>query len=164
MPSKDGSRVMPWEPDPDRVVRVLWIGSAFWLLVAIVSAIGEIRGWWGLVSQIGMTAGTVLSAIVALAAYVYGAGKGQVNSVHEAVGENGRTLVSIDQALSGHEGVLEVLAGSEGVVDELDGINEAITGEEGMIHELDVIQLELDRQTGALDQQIQLLGEIRDRL
>lgn len=138
---------MPWEPDPDRAVKVGWTAAALALLIAIVSAIGEYRGWWGLIGQLGMTFGTITSVLLGLATYFYGAGKGQLEAVYRAVVDNGTVLGSVDTKL-----------------DKLDVIEDALVAEDGETSRLDIVQVELDRQTGVLDRQLSVLGEIRDAL
>lgn len=139
---------MPLGRDMDRVEKVGWTLSLFWLIVAIVSGVGEYRGWWGLIGEIGLTVGTLASVLFGLGSYLYGAERSQVERVHEAVLSNGDTLESVDVKLD--------------KLDKLDAIEDAISGEEGMVRELDVIQIELDRQTGVLGQQVEILKQIRD--
>jgi len=105
----------------------------------VVSAIGEVRSWWGLVGQTGITVGSTVSILVGLGTYLFGAGRSQVADVHEAVRDNGSTLSSMDGRLD--------------KLDRLDAID----------HDLDRVQVALDDQTGVLDRQATILEEIRDR-
>lgn len=138
-----------WPPDPDTAIKVGWTVAALAFLVAVLSAIGEYRGWWGLIGQIGMTVGMVVSILVAMGTYVYGTGRDQLDKVYNAVESHGETLRMNHRTLRSMDTTM-------------DAVGEALAG--GMIQELDVIQVELDRQTGVLDDQVEILGEIRDRL
>lgn len=129
-----------YKPDPAKLQRVFWILSALFFLLAIVSFVGEVRGWWGLLGEVGMFAGTLGGILLGITSLHIGADSHQVDRVHDAVkgtrdavNRNGETLVSMDSKL-------------------------------GKLDELDVIQAELDTQTGALKHQVQVLEQIRDRV
>lgn len=118
---------------------VMWTG----ILLGIVGIAGEILGWWNEVGETIITVATVLGAIGGISALVIGSSSEEVRTVHHAVQDNGDTLDSVDAKL-------DKLDAMDAKLDKLD--------------ELDVIQAELDRQTGALDRQVEVLGQIRDRL
>lgn len=129
------------------ISKLLMIGGALLFLLGLV---GELLGWWNDVGELLMQVGTGGGAIGGLAALVIGSSSEEVQEVHEAVEDNGRTLDSVDDKLDSVDGKLDKLDSVDGKLDKL--------------NELDVIQAELDAQTGALDRQIRVLGEIRDRL
>lgn len=149
MPRRDEEQTMPWAPHPDTVIRIGWITAALGFLIAIVSAIGEIRGWWGLVGELGLTFGTLLGILVGIATLAFAATRDQADA-----------LLSINQE---HSKKLDRLHKLD-KLDKLDAIEAAIVGEEGMIRELDAVQLELDMQTGVLDEQLTVLRQIREAL
>ncbi len=122
---------------------VMWAG----ILLGILAIVGELLGWWNDVGELMLTAATVLGAIGGLTALIIGSSSDQVHTVHHAVQENGATLRSVD-------GRLQSVDRKLGSVD----------GKLGKLDELDVIQAELDQQTGAMDRQLEVLGQIRDRL
>lgn len=127
---------VPWEPSPETVIRIGWTTAVLGFLIAIVSAVGEVLGWWDLLGEIGMTIGSLLGVVATFSTLTFTASRGQadriiaeVGSVQSAVLKNGRQLEQLDK-----------------------------------LERLDVIQLELDRQTGVLDEQLSVLGQIRDGL
>lgn len=136
----DPSSRMPWEPDPDTVSRLFWGGALFFLLIAIVSAVGEILGWWDLVGELGITIGGLASLVLASLGTLWSASRTQATQIHDAVASNGRTLSSVDLNL----------ASVDRKLDKLD--------------DLDVVQAKLDAQTGVLGVQLSVLEQIRDRL
>lgn len=166
MTRKDASKGMPWEPEPDTALRLIWTMAALMFLLAVVSGIGEWRGWWDLAGEIGLTVGGVGSILLTAAGIAYGAGRKQVASVNpgveavhvgvqtvrEAVLDNGRALDSVDLKLDN----LDKL----GKLDELDRLGAM----DEKLDALDVIQVTLSAQSGALDQQVGLLRDIRDAL
>lgn len=136
------------EPDMDTVIRIGWTVTVLAFLVTVVSGVGEYLGWWNLVGEVGLTAGSVITVLVGLGTLLAGAGRQQVGGVRDAVEDNGATLDSVDTKLD--------------KLDRLDVIERALVTEEGETSKLDAVQVELDRQTGVLDRQVALLGEIRD--
>lgn len=134
---------LPFGMSDETLIRLSYILSAIFFLIAILGAIGEIRGWWGLIGELAITVGTIGGLLAALGALYYGAGRGQVERIRDVVQDSNQKLDKLGQ---------------------LDAIEDAIAGDEGMIRELDRIELQLDAQTGALGEQTQLLGQIRDRL
>lgn len=114
------------EPDMETVIRIGWTVTILAFVVTVLSGVGEYLGWWNLVSEVGLTAGSVITVLVGLGTMLATAGRQQVSGVRRAVEDNGAKLDKLD--------------------------------------DLDRIQLELDKQTGALDRQVQLLAEIRDGL
>lgn len=137
MSSRDQDDTMPWEPDWDTALPLAWFTAAFFFLIAVVSAIGELLGWWDLIGEIGMSVGTTISVLVTLMAVLLSADREQVGTAGEAVRENG---------------------------DKLGDVHQALVGEEGVAHELDLVQVELDKQTGVLGEQLAVLSDIRDGL
>ncbi len=154
---------MTWEPEPETAIRIGWTVSFLAFLVFVISAIGEYRGWWGLIGQIGMVFGSVASAMGVVATVVYAAEKGQVDGVHRAVEENGTRLVSMDDKLDELDAIKHALVGEDGAV-RLERIERALAGEDGMVRGLDALEMGLDAQTGVLDEQSRVLRQIRDRL
>lgn len=120
------------------------------VLMFLLGLVGELLGWWNDVGEILIQVGTGAGAFGGLATVVVGSSSGEVRAVHEAVEDNGETLHSVDGKLDSADGKLDSVDGKLDRLEKLD--------------DLDVIQTELDTQTGALDRQIQVLGEIRDRL
>ncbi len=139
---------MPYRLDTETVERIGWILSAVFFLIAIVSAIGEIAGWvepisraaehvglgqivgwWNDVGEVGMTVGTLGGLFLTFTTLIRGADSTEVRAVHDAVESNGDKL------------------------DKLDSIDAKL----GKLDDLDRVQLELDKQTGVLE-------DIRDLL
>ncbi len=141
---------MPWSPDPDTVIKIGWIVALLAFLVAVVSAIGEVRGWWGLIGEIGMTVGGTVSVLVGLGTLWFSAGRDQVDAVDEQLDSMDHTLGGVDDKLDSMDGKLDKLDSMDGKLDKLD--------------DLDRVQVELDAQTGVLDRQVELLADIRDQL
>lgn len=140
MDKQDPSKGMVCEPDPETVTKLFWYLSGFFFLVAIVSAIGEVRGWWGFVGELGMTVGTLAGILFGSLSLLSGSSESQVSAVERAVLSNGATLTKVD----------ERLVSMDWKLDKLD--------------DLDKVQLELDVQTGVLGGQLAVLQEIRDGL
>lgn len=161
MGSRDRSPGVPWKPDPDTALWIAWITAGLFFLLFVVSAVGEILGWWGLIGEIGMGIGGLVGVLVTIASLLYGAGSGQVQNVGDEVENVGEDVRSNGRSL---EAIEEGIVGDGGMVEGLDGLAKALGGEEGVLGELDVVQVELDRQTGVLDRQARILGQIRDRL
>lgn len=120
----------------------------------LIGEIGRSRGWisreYGRQAvRIGMTVGGVGGVVLTAVGILATASRRQVADVHGAVLHNGRTLTSMDEKL-----------------DELDVIEEALVAEseDGPVSRLDAVQIELDRQTGVLDRQLSVLGDIHDAL
>lgn len=146
MPSREGWHHVPFEPAPETATRLIWLMAALSFLLAIVSGIGEYLGWWDLVGELGMTIGGVAGVVLTAIGIASTASRRQVANVQGAVVRNGRTLASMDAKL---EVVEDALVASD---------------DEGRVSKLDVVEAELDRQTGVLDRQLSVLGEIRDAL
>lgn len=144
-------RRTPWGPvaeiDPETATRLIWLMAAFSFLLAIVSAVGEVLGWWDLVGELGMTIGGVSGLVLTAIGLLSTSSRDQVREVHEAVEANGDTLASVDGKLA-----------------KLDTIEDALVAADGRASKLDVVEAELDRQTGVLDRQLAVLGEIREKL
>lgn len=101
-------------------------------------------GWWDRIGKVGRGIGALLGILVTILAVFASASRQQTNAVSESV-------QSVDGNVQGNG---EPLA----------RIEEALVGEDGVVHELDVIQVELDRQTGDLGEQLTVLGDIRDQI
>lgn len=146
MPVREGWLDVPFEPDPETATRLIWLLAALSFLLAIVSGIGEWLGWWDLIGELGMTIGGVAGVVLTAIGIFSTSSRRQVADVHWAVIRNGRTLSSMDG--------------------KLDVIEDALVEErgDGHVSRLDAVQIELDRQTGVLDRQLSVLGEIRDAL
>lgn len=126
MPEDHPWDLVPFEPDTETVQRVGWILSIVLFLLAILSAAGELLGWWSDLGEVGMTVGTLGGLFVAFATLVLGADSAEVRAVHQAVSDNGdklERLHPIDRKLERLE----------------------------KLEELDRVQYELDKQTGVLE-------------
>lgn len=162
MPARKPSSLVRWpEPDFDTFLALTWLTALFFFLVAVVSAIGEILGWWDLIGEIGMGVGTTVSVLVTLIAVGASAGREQVDNVGQdvrsvggevrSVGQDVRSLGQevgsvgndVQEVHSAVEANGEILVSVDSKLDKLD--------------DLDRVQLELDRQTGVLE-------DIRDAL
>lgn len=126
-------RLVPIEPEPETVTRIGWTLTIVLFIVGVVSLLGEILGWWNDLGEIGTTVGVLGSTLIGYATLKYGADRSQVSAVHEAVEGNGKTLKSLDRK-------------ADKQIEKLDKLDD-----------LDRIQLELDQQTGVLE-------DIRDLL
>lgn len=132
MPNRDPSTRVPLEVGPDTYIRIGWISAILGFTIAIVSAIGELLGWWDLLGEIGMTVGSMLGIVATLGTLSFTASREQatairdgIENVGKAVNANGETLGAIDD-------------------------------------DLDEVQAELDKQTGVLERQVTVLEELRD--
>lgn len=163
----------------DTAIRMTWIAAGLFLLLAIVSGIGEVLGWWDLMGEIGMGTGATMTVVLTLIAALSSAGRGQVTnlgrdvrSVDENVRSVGENVRSVDENVrSVDENVRSVDENVQSVDqnvkingEKLDFIGKALAGEEGVLRELDRIELELDAQTGVLSRQLTVLEMVRDRL
>lgn len=104
MSADDPSNRMAWEPDPDTAIHLVWIGAALMLLLAIVSAVGELLGWWNFIGEVGTTVGSLGSLLLAAYGLIASAGRrqltdvdGHVQEVHKAVVQNGVKLTKLDK-------------------------------------------------------------------
>lgn len=165
MPNKRASNGVPWEPDMDTAIRLTWVAAGLFMLLAIVSAIGGSLGWWDLIGEIGMGIGGTVSIVLALIAVLSSAGRGQVMGLGQdvrSVDENVRSLDANVRSVDAN--VRSVDQNVEMNGEKLDLIGKALAGEGGVLRELDRIELELDAQTGVLNQQLTVLETVRDRL
>lgn len=121
------------------------------VLLAIVTIVGELLGWWNDLGEMMLGLATVLGTLGGVASVIIGSSSEEVRRVHDAVKGNGSVLGSVDGKLDSVDGKLESV---DGKLDSVDG----------KLDELDVIQAELDQQTGVLGEQVGLLRQIRDRL
>lgn len=126
------------EPDMDTVIRIGWTVTILGFILTVVSIVGELRGWWNFVGEVGATTGAIVTVVVGMGTLLAGAGRQQVGGVRDAVETNGRKL------------------------DKLDVIEDALVEADGRTSKLDAVQVELDRQTGVLDRQVEILERIRD--
>lgn len=94
------------ELDHETVQRIGWVLAALLFGLAIVSFVGEIRGWWGLFGEIGMIVGTVGGLFISFANLLLGADGKSQRVVHEAVASNGETLMEQNQILDEQTGML----------------------------------------------------------
>jgi hypothetical protein len=131
------------EPDMETVIRIGWTVTILGFIVTVVSIVGELRGWWNFVGEVGATTGAIVTVVVGMATLLAGAGRQQVGGVRDAVETNGRKLDNLDR---------------------LDVIEDALVEADGRTSKLDAVQVELDRQTGVLDRQVEILERIRDGL
>lgn len=136
---------------------LMWAG----VLGAILSIVGELAGWWNHVGEVGLTVSTIVAAIGGVAALIIGSSSEEVRSVHAAVARNGDTLASVDDKL---EGVDDKLERVDGKLEGVDGKLERLEVLDAVDSKLDAVQVELHRQTGVMGEQVEILGQIRDRL
>ncbi len=156
---------MQWPPDMDTAIRLTWLTAAFFLLVAIVSGIGELLGWWNLPGELGMSIGATMSIATTLLALVLTAGRRQVETLDAGLRSVDRNVTSVFQEVRSVDDTVHSVEGHvETNGDRLSQVVEAVAGEDGMLRELDAIELELDAQTGVLREQLEVLGDVRDRL
>lgn len=158
MPARDRWDLVPFEPTPDQMIRIGWISAALGFLIAIVSAIGELAGWWDLLGAVGIGVGSLLGIVATFATLSFTAGREQVRDLQGTMQGVEDTVEANNTVLSENNEIL-----SDASVT-LDGIEDALVHGDGEASKLDVVQAELDRQTGVLDRQVELLGAIRDRL
>lgn len=135
---------MEWPPEPETAEKIVWYMAAGAFLIAIVSAIGEYRGWWNFIGELGMTFGTIVGGLLTALGVFITSSRRQVGGVHQAVLDNGGLLRSMD-----------------GKLDKLEGMDRKL-GKLDKLDDLDKVQLELDVQTGVLGGQLAVLQEIRD--
>ncbi len=160
---------------PDNFIRLGWTLTALGILIFVVSAIGEYRGWWGLLGLIGMGLGGLLTVVAAVGTASYSATREQADQLLENTDALRAGQASQDRTLSSMDGKLDRLEGLDELekleklekldeLDELDrlaAIEDAIQGDDGMVRELDAIQLELDAQTDVLEEQLAVLRRIQ---
>ncbi len=156
--------------DPYWVNRILLGLTLFFFGIALLGLVGELLGWWNLVGEILMAAGTFGGFVLGAATLSQGASRNQVDTVDEKLGSMDGTLGSMDDQLDSVDSKLDQLDSMDSKLDQLDSmdttldeIRDALQGEEGMTHELDAIQVQLDQQTGVLDRQVRVLEQIRDQ-
>lgn len=161
------------QPDPETAQRNGFILAGLLFLLAIVSFIGEIRGWWGLFGQIGMLLGTIGGLYVSFLSYIEGADVKQVRAVHQAVLDTSEGVQGTHEAVRDtHEAVRDTHGAVQDTHGAVRDTHEAVQ-ENGRtlmsvdrklekLDELDVIQAQLDTQTGTLDRQLRVLEQIRD--
>lgn len=115
-------------------IRLGWSLTAVFLLIGVVSLLGEILGWWNDLGEIGSTIGMVGGLMLGIATLVLGAGREQATTIRHYVEKN-HELAHKNHRVA--EKSHELLRSSDST--------------------LDKIQLELDEQTG-------VLRDIRERL
>lgn len=130
-----------WPPSMDAVIRIGWIITILAFVVTVLSGISEYRGRWNLVGEVGLIAGSVITVLIGAGTLAASAGRVQVAGVREAVEANGETLSGL-----GRKADLQLVR-----LEALDAIDD-----------LDALQLELDKQTGVLGRQVEILEQIRD--
>lgn len=157
--------------------RFLMGGSILMFLVAILGAVGEVLDWWDAFGEVLMTVGTLGGLVLGGVDFFRGASEGQVQAVKGRLGSvdgkldrlgtmDGKLdqLETMDSKLDQLETMDSKLDQLKTMDGKLDTIEAALVEEDGKTSKLDVVQVELDRQTGVLDRQVDLLGEIRDKL
>lgn len=135
----------PWD-DVDLLDRLFWysilIAILGWSMVAL-GLVGEHLGWWNDVGQAIINAGSVTGVVAGLVGLFLGASRPQIRQVTTTVADSNQRLKRIGSTVASVDSKLDKL---------------------GQLDKLDVIQVELDRQTGVMDHQVRILGEIRDAL
>jgi len=170
MRPREGWLGVLFEPSPETVIRIGWISAALGFLIAIVSGVGEYLGWWDLVGEIGMTVGSLLGIIATFSTLSLTAGRGQMAAVQETLGSVERTVGSVDKTMANVEetvgSVDETTAANHDLLEANHDLLERQTdlqrASSAKLDKLDVIEAELDRQTGVLDRQVEVLEAIRD--
>lgn len=154
----------PWQPgmsidiDPITWERIFLVGSIVSFLIAGFAFLGELLGWWNDLGEIAMTTGTVSGVVLAIGFGLGNASRRQADSIHETVADNGGTLASVDGKLDSVDGKLDTLDSMDNKLDKLDTMD----GKLDKLDDLDRIQLQLDKQTGVLDDQLDVLKEISE--
>lgn len=95
------------ELNHETVQRIGWVLAALLFGLAIMSFIGEIKGWWGLFGEIGMIVGTIGGLFVSFVNLILGADGKSQRVAHEAVSSNGETLMEQNQILDEQTGMLD---------------------------------------------------------
>lgn len=140
MPAEDPRTFMALEWRT--VQRILILVMILSFGIAILGAVGEYRGWWNDVGEVLMTFGTVTGALSGIVGLVTSAGQGTVEDIQGTVEGNHEVLESNNDILQDN--------------------NELLEDSTRKLETLDDIQLELDRQTGVLERQVEVLHQIRD--
>lgn len=121
MPPRERNGLVPLDlEDPETAIRIVWLMAAASFLVAVVSGIGELLGWWDLVGEIGLTVGSTVALLLTATGLLANASRGQVSDVHQnvvavhgAVRDNGskldklETLDDVQYELDRQTGVLQ---------------------------------------------------------
>lgn len=157
---------MPFAPDPDTAIRVGWAGALLGVLIFVVSALGEFLGWWDLVGEIGMLVGSLLSIVAGFGTWFSAAGREQLASVGDEVGEVTRGVHGVRTVVEANGTRLASVDDKLGSLDKLDKLDklDRLDKLDAIDSDLDEVQLQLDEQTGVLGRQVELLAEIRDGL
>lgn len=88
--------------DPHLAQWIMFLLSLLFFAIAILGAVGEYLGWWGLVGDIAITVGSIAGLLLGVATHITSATETQLGTVHDAVRDNGEkldTLVDIDEDL-----------------------------------------------------------------
>lgn len=138
----------------DKLTYGFLIAGLFFLGLAVLGVVGELLGWWNDIGEWLIDAGSIVGVLLTAIALLLASTRGQVRGVAGTLGEIVATTETIArQAETTAATTLDTNLKMESVDRKLDKLGE-----------LDVIQFELDRQTGVLDDQLSVLGAIRDRL
>lgn len=169
------SRVRWPQPDFDTFLTITWLTAVFFFLVAVVSGIGEVLGWWDLVGEIGMSVGATLSVLATLVGIGAAAGREQVDELGDEVSSVGRDVQSVGRDVrSVGEGLRSVGSEVQSVGSEVQSVGSHVQDVHSAVEksgailvsvdsklddldDLDKVQLQLDKQTGVLE-------DIRDLL
>lgn len=141
------------EPDMETVIRIGWTITILAFIVTVISFVGEYRGWWSFAGEVGATAGAIVTVLVGVGTLTASAGRVQVGGVREAVEDNGETLGDIDEQL-------DKLDSMDSKLDKLDDLDKL----DAIDDDLDRVGLQLDKQTGVLGRQVEILEQIRDNV
>lgn len=142
---------MEWPPEPETAEKIVWYMAAASFLIAVISGIGEYRGWWNLIGEVGMIFGTIASVLLSGVGVLMTGSRRQVGRVESAVGQVHRAVGMVHGAVQWNGAMLQNMDTKLEGLDKLERLDE-----------LDKIQLELDVQTGVLGDQLGVLREIRD--
>lgn len=146
--------------DADRAQRILKAIMVVSFAIALVALVGELRGWWNEIGEISITVATTVGSLAGIGTLLVGATSDEVRSVGDDVRSVGDDVRSVGYAVETVRSAVDANGAK------LDGIETALVEEreDGHVSKLDIVQTELDHQTGALDRQVSLLAEIRDRM
>lgn len=158
----------PWQPgmsidiDPITWERIFLVGSIVSFLIAGLAFLGELLGWWNDLGEIAMNAATVSGVVLAIGFGLGNASRRQADGIHDTVVDNGGTLGSVDGKLDSVDGRLDSVDGKLDKLDSVDNKLDKLDSVDNKLDDLDRIQLQLDKQTGVLDDQLEVLKDISE--